>query len=157
MLRKIVLYAISVLFMGLGLLRIWELLLPLIDPTLPRYFELSSILSGVFFSLVGWGLFKRKESGREFAFWLLFLSLIGIVLVFGLILSPDSDFVIHIKLFERPLFDSESNYPLSMIFMFLLVVINTLILIFLEQKETKKLFLSATNNGITAKVSTEAQ
>ena len=134
----------------------WEVLLPFIDPTKSNSFEFSPLLSGVFFCLVGWGLLKRKESEREFAFWSLFLSFLGLVLVLGLIFPPDSDFAIHIKLFERPLFDSENNYAVSIIFMLFLVVINSLILIFLGQKETKKLFTPTTSDSIETNVNTRS-
>ena len=53
------------------------------------------------------------------------------------------------------LFDSENNHLLSIIFMFVLLVINTTALFFLGQKETKKIFLSEKADDIVSKANFE--
>lgn len=144
MTRKIIIYIISVFVMVLGVNQVAETILPLFDSTQPKnlFVIIVSLISGTFTFFMVWRLIRLNELGRKLVLWLVFVPLTGVALiVFILILPPNSHFAIHIRLLGKLLFDSENNYFLSIIFMFAVLVINLMALFFLGQKETKKIFL----------------
>ena len=145
MARRVIVYIISALIMVFGIKVILETFLPFFDPTQPKDLLLfvGGLISSAFTFFIVWSLIRLNELGRKLAFWFVFAPLTGAVLIiFILILPPDSHFTIHIRLLGKILFDSENNHLLSFVFMFALLVINSMALFFLGQKETKKIFLS---------------
>ncbi len=140
MARRIIICVIAIFIIGIGVSAIWRSFLPLLAAK-----EICSIgesLVGIILYLfTGWSLLRFNEIGRKLAIWMLVMYLIAILIPFVLILPPDSQFSIHPTIFGKPIFDSKNNYLLSIIFLFILLAINSVALLFLEQKETKKMFV----------------
>ncbi len=158
MARRAIIYIISAFIMIFGIKNVLETFLPFFDPTQPKelFLFVSGLISSAFIFFIVWSLVRLNELGRKLAFWFVFVPLTGaVLLIFILILPPDSHFAIHIRFLGKMLFDSENNHLLSIIFMFVLLVINTTALFFLGQKETKKIFLSEKADDIVSKANFE--
>ena len=144
MTRKIIIYLISIFLMTIAITQIWTVFLPVPASTQPKIIVIDpiQIFMGILFFLAGWNLFRLNDGGRVLAFWLLFIGLAGNLVVLGLVLPPNSNFAISLKLFGKPFLDSGKNYVSTIIFLSVLLVIDLSILVFLSQKETKKIFMS---------------
>jgi len=140
--RKIMIYAISALIIAIAVTQVWSFFLPVFDSTQLKIFDLPQLVMGILFFLAGWNLFRLKEGGRAFTFWLLFVALVWNLLLLGLILPFDSNFGVSMKFFGKPILNSKDNYTSTIISLSALFAINLSIVVFLSQRETKKIFLS---------------
>ena len=138
MTRKRMVYIISILTIVVGLAQIWSFFSPIFGPG--KIKELNPVLCGigVLFLLAGWGLSRLSEFGREVSFWLWFMSLAWSLLTTVFLLPTEGALV------------TSANLP-TLIFMSLWIIMNLLVVIFLEQKETKKIFIPETAADVASK------
>ena|SRR5215207_5814883 len=140
MTRKRMVYMISILTIVVGLAETWSFFLPFSGPG--KIKELNPVVFGigVLFILAGWGLSRLSEFGRELSFWLWFMSLVWSLLATVFLLPTEGDLV------------TSTNLP-ALIFMSLWIVLNLFVVIFLEQKETKKIFMPQATEDVASKQS----
>jgi len=138
MTRKRMVYIISILTIVVGLAQTWSFFSPIFGPGKNK--ELNPVLCGigVLFLLAGWGLSRLSEFGREVSFWLWFMSLAWSLLTTVFLLPTEGALV------------TSANLP-TLIFMSLWIIMNLLVVIFLEQKETKKIFIPETAADVASK------
>jgi hypothetical protein len=141
MTRKIIIYVISALILAVGVTHIWTFMVPVFDPTQPKIFDVTRIIMGILFLLAGWKLFRFNEGGRELTYWLLYLGLAWHTIILALTLPPDSDFGVSIDFLGKPILNSKDDYMFAIIFLTVSLAINLLIITFLSQAETKKIFI----------------
>src|SRR5690349_8406642 len=147
MTRKTIIRVISALVIVIGVTQILTFLLPIFDSTQPKILDSTRIVMGILFFLAGWNMFRFNEGGRELAFWLLFMALIWNLLVLGLTFPAGSDFGVSIRFLGKLILDSKDNSISTIIFLSVLLVVNLSIIMFISQRETKKMFMpEATDN-----------
>ena len=138
MTKKRMIYIISILTIVVGLAETWSFFLPFFGPG--KIKELNPVVCGigVLFILAGWGLFRLSEFGRELSFWLWFMSLMWSLLATVFLLPTEGGLV------------TSTNLP-AIVFMSVWIVVNLFVVIFLEQRETKKIFVPETADDIASK------
>jgi hypothetical protein len=129
MTRKRLIQIIGIFTIIIGFSQFWSFFSPFFDSSKSKVLNPVLIVIGILFLLAGWGLFKLNEIGMELSFWLWFASLMGNLLSIGFLLPVKNGFVATV------------NLP-AIIFLSIWTVVNLLVVIFLGQKETKKIFES---------------
>src|SRR5262245_56893152 len=138
MTRQRMLFMVFALTILAGFASIWSFLSPIFDPNKPNVLNPVQLIFGTLFLLIGGGLFRRNEFALELGFWLWFISLVQHSLATVFLLAEISDF-------------AALRNILRALFLLLLLAVQVFVVIFLSQKETKKLFLpdSAEKDEVT--------
>ena len=134
MTRKRLVYVIGIFTIIVGLSQFWSFFSPFFDSSNSIVLNPILIIIGVLFLLSGWGVFKLNEIGREFSFWLWFASFIGSLLT-TIFIFPDKNGLV-----------TTMNLP-AIIFLSAWTAVNLFVVIFLGQKETKKIFKADTTSS----------
>jgi hypothetical protein len=142
MTRKRMVYIISILTLIVGIAWIWSFLLPILDSSKPIVLNPILAIFGILFLLTGLGLFRLSEFALESAFWLWFISLMQTILTAFFSLADKSGSATTV------------NYR-AIIFFSVLIAVNLFVVIFLGQKETKKLFAQEEVGNDSANVEQE--
>ena len=129
MTRKRLVQIIGIFTIVIGLYQVWSFFSPFFDSSKSKVLNPVLVVIGILFLLAGWGLFKLNEIGMELSFWLWFASLTGNLLSIVFLLPAKNGFVATV------------NLPV-IILLSVWTVVNLLVVIFLGQKETKKIFES---------------
>src|SRR5688572_26060742 len=129
MTRQRMLLLISVLTVLVGVGWIWSFLSPVFDPNAPKVLNPVLVLLGTVFLLVGWGLFRRNEFALELGFWSWFTGLILNALSTAFLLSEIGSL-------------ANVRNLIAVLFFSGLIAVQLFVVIFLGQKETKRLFIS---------------
>ena len=136
------LFIVSVLTILAGIARLWFFLSPIFSSSTSNELNPVLLVSGIMYLIVGWGLFRRNEFALELGFWLWFGSLIWNSLTTALELA-------RINAFALP-----QDIPV-VLFLLLLLAVHLFAVIFLSQKETKRLFFP--DSAEMADMSTESK
>lgn len=153
--RKTIIYSISVIMICTGLVQIWRFFSPLFGAG--KSMNLTLILSGAFVLSAGWNLLKLNTTGRELAFWILFMNLLGGLLVLGFILPVNGIVSINVQFLDKPVFNSVDERLFSIVFLAVFLAIDLSALVFLEQEKTKKLFTPDLVENLTSKADAESK
>jgi hypothetical protein len=127
MTRRRTLFIVAALTILGGSAQIWSFLSPMFDPNKPKVLDPVQLILGTLFLLVGWGLFRRNEFALEMGFWLWFMSLIWSALSTVFFLGGIDNL-------------ADFRNLMAVLFLSLLILMQLLVIIFLGQKETKRLF-----------------
>jgi hypothetical protein len=143
MMRKRILNIVAALTIVVGLAQFWSFFSPLLDPDKPDVVNPVLAIIGVLYLLAGWGIFGRNEIGLDLSFWLWFLGLVWSLLSIGFFLGSDSDFAV-------------TGNMLLIIFSVVWITLSLFVVIFVSQKETKKMFAhKSAEDDIEGKTSSE--
>lgn len=134
MIRKRLIHTIGIFTIIVGLSQFWSFFSPFFDSSRPKVLNPILIAIGILFLLSGWGVFRLNAIGREFSFWLWFASLIGSLLTTAFLILSKNSLITATKI-------------LAIVLLSAWTVVNLLVVIFLGQRETKKLFESDTSGS----------
>ena len=142
MTRKKLTTALSIIYIINGLWGIGVFLYPLASTPKSIELDLAPLMSGVLALYVGFYLFKFDEFGRKLVIFLLYLR-VAINSAFMVWAFSRQKEVVESGLYflEEQIYRLDNRYAFQ-IFLFVWIMIALLVIVFLSQSETKKIFLS---------------
>ena len=142
MTRKKLITALSIIYIISGLWSIGVFLYPLAGPSKSIELDLAPLISGILALYVGFYLFKFDEFRRKFAILLLYVR-VAINSAFIVWAFSHQKEVVGSGLYflEEQIYRLDNRYAFQ-IFLVVWIMIASLVIVFLSQSETKKIFMA---------------
>jgi hypothetical protein len=144
MIRKILIVLISLIFILGGLWNIVEFFAPILSAPGQIVLKIVPLVGGVLGLYAGLGLFRNHEFGRKFVLVLLYIRVaINALMISWWFYTMKSSAWLRVRIFDEEIYRFGNPYAYPVVF-FAWIVIALLAIIFLSQKETRRIFAPET-------------